>query len=326
MELNALKSFALESRKQLLKNVNFKIEYVLSENSNARRDNPKSIIELENKIRSSSKEQIVEEVSYTWFNRFIALQYMDINGFNDVQVILPKTGKTRPEILSNAISGVFDNSYISDNTQNVVSSLLDGRSISNNPENDSYKLLLVSFCNKLHSKMPFLFERILDYTELLMPDDLLSKTSIISKIREVMTIDNCQDIEVIGWLYQFYISEKKDEVFADLKKHKKISPENIPSATQLFTPNWIVKYLVENSLGRLWMLNNSNSNLINQMEYYIVPDEKENDFIKINSPEEIKICDPACGSGHMLNYAFDLLYLIYEEEGYETAKIPNLIL
>jgi hypothetical protein len=141
-----------------------------------------------------------------------------------------------------------------------------------------------------------------------------------------MTPDICLDVEVIGWLYQFYISEKKDEVFAGLKKNQKMTAENIPAATQLFTPHWIVRYLVENSLGRLWLLNRPGSKLAERMDYYIAPEEPETDFLKVSKPEEIKVCDPACGSGHMLTYAFDLLYAIYEEEGYEAAAIPALIL
>ena len=196
---------------------------------------------------------------------------------------------------------------------------------------EAYRLLVVAICNYWHGSMPFMFERIADYTELLMPDDLLSGKSILAYTREAMTPDVCEDVEVIGWLYQFYISEKKNEVFEGLKKNKKITPENIPAATQLFTPHWIVRYLVENSLGRLWMLNRSDSRLVEQMDYYIKPpiDDKsgpESDFLRISSPEEIKICDPACGSGHMLTYAFDLLYAIYEEEGYEAAEIPSMIL
>jgi len=174
--------------------------------------------------------------------------------------------------------------------------------------------------------MPFLFQRIEDYTGLLMPDDLLSGNSILAYTREAMTPDSCEDVEVIGWLYQFYISEKKDQVFDGLKKNKKITPENIPAATQLFTPHWIVRYLVENSLGRLWLLNRPTSKLVDKMDYYIKPEQPETDFLRINGPEEIKICDPACGSGHMLTYAFDLLYAIYEEEGYETSEIPAKIL
>ncbi|NQU03518.1 MAG: BREX-1 system adenine-specific DNA-methyltransferase PglX, partial [Syntrophaceae bacterium] len=191
-------------------------------------------------------------------------------------------------------------------------------------------LLIVAVCNYYSQVMPFLFQQIADYTELLMPDDLLSGNSILAYTREALYPGVCEDVEVIGWLYQFYNSEKKDQVFEGLKKNQKITPENIPAATQLFTPHWIVKYLVENSLGRLWMLNRPDSRLIDRMEYYIRPDASghsgEETLIKISTPEEIKICDRACGSGHMLTYAFDLLYAIYEEEGYDASRIPGLIL
>ena len=130
-----------------------------------------------------------------------------------------------------------------------------------------------------------------------MPEDLLSNNSILAYTREAMTPDACEDVEVIGWLYQFYISEKKDEVFAGLKKNQKITAENIPAATQLFTPHWIVRYLVENSLGRLWMLNHPGSKLAAQMDYYIAPEEPEEDFLRIASPEEIKVCDPPADRG-----------------------------
>ncbi len=171
--------------------------------------------------------------------------------------------------------------------------------------------------------MPFLFEEIDDYTELLMPEDLLSQSSILAELRKVMTEDACQDVEIIGWLYQFYISEKKDQVFAGLKKNVKITAENIPAATQLFTPHWIVRYLVENSLGRLWLLNRPDSKLAEQMDYYIAPEEPGTDFLRIARPEDIRICDPAAGSGHMLTYAFDLLYAIYEEGGMTRPRSPR---
>ncbi len=325
MDTNVLKRFAQEARISLQNKVRTKIGVVLQEESAARRESPKAVRELESKIGSASKEKVIEQVAYTWFNRFTALQYMDMNGYNRVRVIAPSEGQTRPEILSEASAGLFDNALISENTQNIVRSLLDGQSASSDPDNEAYRYLIVSVCNAWHSSMPFLFERIADYTELLMPDDLLSSTSILAQLREAMTEENCQDVEVIGWLYQFYISEKKDEVFEGLKKNQKVTPENIPAATQLFTPNWIVRYLVENSLGRLWMLNNPNSNLIHKMEYYIASEEPETDFLKITSPEEIKVCDPACGSGHMLTYSFDLLYAIYEEAGYDAVSIPTLI-
>lgn len=326
MDTNVLKRFAQEARIGLQNKVRTKIDLVLHEESAARRESPKAVRDLESKIRSTSKEKVIEQVAYTWFNRFTALQYMDMNGYNRVRVIAPSEGQTRPEILSEASAGSFEDALISENIQNIVRSLLDGHSASSDPDNEAYRYLIVSVCNAWHSTMPFLFERIADYTELLMPDDLLSSTSILVQLREAMTEENCQDVEVIGWLYQFYISEKKEEVFEGLKKNQKVTPENIPAATQLFTPNWIVRYLVENSLGRLWMLNHPNSSLVKEMEYYIAPDEPETDFLKITSPEEIKVCDPACGSGHMLTYSFDLLYKIYEEAGYDVMTIPTLIL
>lgn len=326
MDTNKLKKFAQEARRVLMGRVKTKLDLVLAEDSAARRERPAAVRDLENKIRELGKAQVIEQVAYTWFNRFTALQYMDMNGYNRVRVIAPADGQTRPEILSEATAGIFNEDLVSENTKNVVSGLLDGRSASNDPENEAYRHLVVSACNYWHKSMPYMFEKILDFTELLMPEDLLSATSILTSLREVMTEEVCKDVEVIGWLYQFYISEKKDDVFAGLKKNQKITPENIPAATQLFTPHWIVRYLVENSLGRLWMLNRPQSKLVEQMEYYIKPEEPETDFIKISKPQELKICDPACGSGHMLTYAFDLLHAIYEEEGFDPKDIPEFIL
>ena len=187
-------------------------------------------------------------------------------------------------------------------------------------------MLFISTCNYYSSIMPFMFESIADYTELLLPDDLLSANSIRNKVIDGMSEEDCSDIEVIGWLYQFYISEKKDDVFEKLKKNVKITPSNIPAATQLFTPHWIVKYMVENSLGKLWMLNHPNSSLKNSMKYYIDEDTSTTTFLKISTPQELSLLDPCCGSGHVLTYAFDLLTLIYEEEGYSKSEIPTLIL
>lgn len=251
---------------------------------------------------------------------------MDVNRYNRIGIVSPAEGQFQPEILADAKMGHIDEDMVSEATRQKIFTLLDGKTPSQDPQGEAYRLLVVAACNYWYSAMPFLFERIDDYTELLMPDDLLSGNSILAYTREAMTPDACGDVEVIGWLYQFYISEKKDQVFADLKKNKKVTPENIPAATQLFTPHWIVRYLVENSLGRLWMLNRPDSGLIKQMDYYIKPEEPETDFLRISGPEEIKVCDPACGSGHMLTYAFDLLYAIYEEEGYEPADIPAKIL
>lgn len=325
METTKLKKFAQEARQLLMAQVSARMDHVLAAESPARREAPKAVQELEQEIAKADHAQVVEKVAYTWFNRFTALRFMDVNGYTSTGIVSPAEGRTRPEILADAAAGVIDEDT-PNATNQAVQELLEGRVPSQDPQGEAYRLLLVATCNQWHGAMPFLFEKIADYTELLMPADLLSTDSILARMRAVMTEDACKDVEIIGWLYQFYISEKKDEVFAGLKKNVKITPENIPAATQLFTPHWIVRYLVENSLGRLWMLNHPGSSLVDQMDYYISPEEPEEDFLALSSPEEIKICDPACGSGHMLTYAFDLLYAIYEEEGYAASDIPALIL
>lgn len=326
METAKLRKFAQFARRSLIEQVGAKLKLVLAEESPARRESPSAIKKLEEAIAEQGKEQVVERVAYIWFNRLVALRFMDVNRYNRIGVVSPAEGQFQPEILADAKMGHIDEEMVSEPTRQKIFALLDGKTPSQDPQGEAYRLLVVAACNYWYSAMPFLFERIDDYTELLMPDDLLSGNSILAYTREAMTPDACQDVEVIGWLYQFYISEKKDQVFEALKKNKKITPANIPAATQLFTPHWIVRYLVDNSLGRLWMLNRPNSALVNQMEYYIPPEETEADFLKIEGPEELKVCDPACGSGHMLTYAFDLLYAIYEEEGYEPSEIPEKIL
>lgn len=327
MDTIGLKNFAQESRRYLMDVVKKKIDYYLTTDNADIRAKQSLIDDLKKEITNTSKDQVIEKIAYTWFNRFCALRYMDVKQYSLVGVLTPASAEhTQPEILMEAKSGHIKEELGRKENRDQVIALLSGKASSSDPQSDAYKLLLLMACNYYHSIMPFLFEKVDDYTELLMPDDLLSESSIVSKTREALSIDNCENVEVIGWLYQFYISEKKDEVFAGLKSNKKITPENIPAATQLFTPNWIVRYLVENSLGRLWMLNRPQSTLISKMEYYIKPESAETDFLKINSPEEIKICDPACGSGHMLVYAFDLLYLMYEEVGVDPNEIPSLIL
>jgi len=326
METSKLKKFAQLARRTLREQVQAKIVLVLSEGSAARRETPAAVTQLETQIQESSREQVIDRVAYTWFNRICALRYMDVNRVNRISVVSPLDGQFQPEVLAEAKMGHIDEDMVPVTIQAKVRALLDGTTPSPDPQQEAYRLLVVAACNYWQQAMPFLFEAIADYTELLMPDDLLSGNSILAYAREAMTPDACQDVEVIGWLYQFYISEKKDEVFEGLKKNKKITPENIPAATQLFTPHWIVRYLVENSLGRLWLLNRPNSKLAGQMDYYIAPQEPVTDFLRIAKPEDIKLCDPACGSGHMLTYAFDLLYAIYEEEGTDPAEIPEKIL
>ncbi|ETK23191.1 MAG: restriction endonuclease [Pseudomonadales bacterium RIFCSPLOWO2_12_60_38] len=327
METTRLKKFAQHARRLLLEQVGAKLALVLDASSAARRENPQAVAQLEKQIAASNREQLIDKVAYTWFNRFCALRFMDVNAYTRIRVVSPADeGQFQPEILAEAKAGHIDEDRVPEKISRQIQALLSGTAPSHDPQQEAYRLLVVAECNSFHSAMPYLFERIADYTELLMPDDLLSGNSVLAYTREAMTPEACTDVEVIGWLYQFYISEKKDAVFEGLKKNQKINPDNIPAATQLFTPHWIVRYLVENSLGRLWMLNHPGSGLAGQMDYYIKPDADEVDFLKITHPEEIKVCDPACGSGHMLTYAFDLLYAIYEEVGTDPSEIPEKIL
>jgi len=321
-----LKKFAQSARRQLREQVAGRLEQVLRTDSAELRQKEAAIKELKQQIAQTSKKAVIDRVAYIWFNRFCALRFMDVNRYTRIGIVSPAEGYSQPEILQEAKQGYIDeelNRFV--NRQGILD-LLSGKIPSKDPQQEAYRLLLVGVCNSYNTIMPFLFERIEDYTELLMPLDLLSDNSILHDLREVMTPEACQDVEIIGWLYQYYISERKDEVFEALKQNQKIEAEDIPAATQLFTPHWIVRYLVENSLGRLWMLNRPKSRLVEKMEFYIKPIQEETDFLKISKPEEIKICDPACGSGHMLTYAFDLLYSIYEEEGYASTDIPGLIL
>ena len=326
METAKLKKFAQYARRYLMEQVSTRLRLVLDEESASRRESSEAVRRLEQEIASRGEEQVIERVAYTWFNRFCALRFMEVNRYTRIGVVSPAEAQFQPEILAEAKMGHIDEQTVPEKTRRRVFDLLEGKAIARDPQGEAYRLLVVAACNAWNKAMPFLFQRIDDYTELLMPDDLLSGNSILARTREAMMPDVCRDVEVIGWLYQFYISEKKDQVFDGLRKNRKITPENIPAATQLFTPHWIVRYLVENSLGRLWMLNRPDSRLIEQMDYYIKPDQVETNYIRIDRPEEIKICDPACGSGHILTWAFDLLYAIYEEEGYEPAEIPEKIL
>ncbi|WP_417861573.1 BREX-1 system adenine-specific DNA-methyltransferase PglX [Vreelandella venusta] len=326
MDTSKLKKFAQSARKDLLEQVSSKLAFILKPESSARREYPAVVKELEKALAAQGQAGLIDQVAYTWFNRFCALRFMDVNGYNRVGVVSPAEGQVQPEILAEAKSGIIDDNQFTPSVIDQIRGLLNGSISSPDAQTEAYRLLIVGFCNTLYERMPYMFERIQDFTELLMPDDLLSENSLLANMREVMTSEACQDVEIIGWLYQFYISEKKQDVFDGLKKNIKITAENIPAATQLFTPHWIVRYLVENSLGRLWMLNRPSSKLTEHMEYYIAPEEPEADFLKVSSPEEIRICDPAAGSGHMLTYAFELLYAIYEEEGYGATDIPALIL
>lgn len=334
METGALKSFGVWARTALIREVGARVAAVLAPASPERVEQPKGVVALEKAIGAAGggevgRAAVVDRVAYTWFNRLVALRFMDANGYTGVGVVSPRSNSAsvgQPEILAEAKRGVIDSDVVSSAAREAVSGLLNGTRRSVEPQAEAYGLLLAEYCRYWNRFMPFMFERAGDFTELLMPANLLADDSVLNRAVEVLTEDVCQDVEVIGWLYQFYIAERKDEVFAGFKKNKKAGAEEIPAATQLFTPHWIVRYLVENSLGRLWMLNHPSSRLVDQMEYYIPPLDTKSDFLKVGTPEELTVIDPACGSGHMLTYAFDLLYAIYEEQGYSPSEIPTLIL
>jgi hypothetical protein len=329
MDTKPLERFATRARRDLLAAVDAQATVVLSPGSVARSERTDVVKKLEAEIGRHGRQHVVDKVAYTWFNRIVALRFMDARGYTDAGVVSPAQGQTRgqPEILADAKRGNLDVEVVVNNrTADAIIGLLDGTRRSTDAEGESYALLLTEYCRYWNKSMPFMFEREGDYAELLVPVNLLAADAILAHAREVLTEEVCDDVEVIGWLYQFYISERKDEVFAGFKKNKKAGAEEIPAATQLFTPHWIVRYLVENSLGRLWMLNRPTSNLVDLMAYYIAPVDDEPDFLAISGPEELTVIDPACGSGHMLTYAFDLLYTIYEEEGYAPSDIPGLIL
>lgn len=326
MDTKALERFAQAARRQLHQQVGARLEQALSTDSADLRARAAAVRELKEQVAASSREAVVERVAYTWFNRFCALRFMDANHYTRLGVVSPAAGFTQPELLQEAKGGLIDDELAPFLDRRRVFDLLAGRAPSPDPQQEAYRLLLAAACNAWHQAMPFLFERIDDYTELLMPEDLLSAGAVLHGVREAMTAEACQDVEVIGWLYQFYIAEKKEEVDARVKKGGKVAPDELPAKTSLYTPHWIVRFLVENSLGRLWLLNRPGSKLAERMAYLIRPEETESDFLRVASPEELRVCDPAAGSGHMLAYAFDLLYAIYEEEGYSAADIPRLIL
>ena len=277
---------------------------------------------LEERIQQDGFEQVMEAIAYTWFNRFAAIRYMELHGYLDhgYRVLSHPEGRPYPEILEHAADVDLPNF----DREKAVELKLDG-----SKDEELYRLLLKAQCNALHQAMPFLFERIGDETELLLPANLLHTDSLIHRMVESIDESAWGQIEIIGWLYQFYISEKKDQVIGNV-----VASEDIPAATQLFTPNWIVKYLVQNSLGAQWLATYPHSQLSGKMEYYIKPAE-QTDEVKAQlaaitpgtlNPEALTLIDPASGSGHILVEAYDLFKAIYLERGYRQRDVAQLIL
>jgi type II restriction/modification system DNA methylase subunit YeeA len=326
MNHSALKKFAAKARVDLIEQVGARLQYVLNSDSVELREKASQVKQLREALKQESETALVERVAYLWFNRLAALRFMDAEGRHPFgcRVVTATEGNTQPELLQQARNGSLPDALKLDVQR--MNDLLDGRVPSSNAQAEVYRMLVVAVCNFYHQLMPFVFEKIADYTELLLPEDLLSEASVAEGFRSAVEDADCAEVELIGWLYQYYIAEKKDAVMA---RKKAVPKEDIPAVTQLFTPHWIVRYMVENSLGRLWMQSRPSSRLVEKMDYYI-PDAEGNEpdpeQLTVSSPEEIRLIDPACGSGHILTYAFDLLYAIYEEEGYEPSSIPGHIL
>lgn len=324
MDSNKIKNLAFGARDALRAEVAARIDAVLEPGSPERLDLPEKVRRLETAIDDKGMDAVVESTAYTWFNRLCALRFMDAKGYTPVPVVTPRPVATQPAILADAAQGAFDPDFgFSRLVRDRVQSVLAGGSGSGaNRTEAAYGELLVAVCDHYAQAMPYLFGEAAA-SSLVMPQGLLAEGSILRRIVEDMDDEECETVEVLGWLYQFYVAERKAEFNGS---DRKATADDIAPATQLFTPDWIVKYLVENSLGRLWMLNNPGSALANKMDYYIAPEGEIEDFIKVYSPEELTLCDPACGSGHILVYAFDLLFEIYQEEGYFPEDIPALIL
>ena len=352
MNTSKLQAFATDARRQLMNAVRARLDAALVPNSDAQVDDPRAFDFLQREIEQAGggvegRKHVVERYAYRWFNRIIAFRYMDVHGFTGTPVVSP-AGLTStnglPEVLAAAKRGEYDSRVFSlrvnDKAKERIEGLLSGSIMADDPQGRAYGLLLQSECRFWNRNLPFMFENVGKEAgrvdELLMPADLLAEGSVLRNAVEIMTPEDCGvddpsgNVEIIGWLYQYYISERKNEVMDGFKKNHKAGANEIPAATQLFTPDWIVRYLVQNTVGRLWMQSHPDSQLHKNWDYYIWPSENDaagdEDILKIQTPEDLTVCDPACGSGHMLTYAFDLLYEIYEEEGYAPSDIPGLIL
>ena len=332
----ALKTFAPAMRRQLLEAVGRKLDLLLiSQTPDTLSTYANQIAELRDQ-EANNRGQLLERVAYTWFNRLCALRYLDARGWHPFgcKVLMPATAaESQPELLKLMRSGGLPAALQNQANTSRLNGLLDGQiapAIAGaDPQGEVYRELILAVCRSYHQLLPNLFEGLDDASELLLPDDLLSDGSIAGGFRHQISDSDCDDVEILGWLYQFYISEKKDQVIG-----KVVKSEDIPAATQLFTPNWIVKYMVQNSLGAQWLATYPASALKGQMEYYIEPAE-QTDEVKAQlaaitpealNPEEITLIDPACGSGHILVEAYELFKAIYLERGYPQREIPQLIL
>lgn len=329
MNDSALKSFCTWARTELIKGVEAQmVRYgitepapapVGSETVNGLPLSPAEIEQRDELLRMQAEvghEALRDCAAYTWFNRIVAIRFMDARGWlpSRMRMLSRADGSHGSEAVENAL----DVEITTADTDRIAELKMAGL------DEPLWRYLFVAQCEELADCLAGVFERVGGAMELLLPQGLMMADSVVGKLNAALADEDWREgVTVLGWMYQYYNADVKDEFF---KSKRKAAAADIAPATQLFTPEWIVRYMVENSLGRLWMLNNPGSSLRERMEYYIEPDAEHEDFIRISSPEEITLCDPACGSGHILVYAFELLFHMYEERGYREREIPELIL
>ena len=342
MNKNAIQKFAIWARNELITQVSQRAyQYGIDESGfgDASADTLNGRLltaeeksqrqELIGRIKEKGYQQVMEEVAYTWFNRFIALRFMEVNNYlpSHIRVFSDASGAFKPEILNDVLHldlPGLDSGKVAEY-------------IESNDTEALYRYLLLTQCNALNSALPVMFERMGGYTEMLLPNNILRQDSVLGHMVSDIPEEDWQDaVQIIGWLYQYYNTELKDDTFAQLKKNVKITKERIPAATQLFTPDWIVRYMVENSLGRLWLEGHPNVELLGGWKYYLDEAEQEPEVetqlaklreeYKTIKPEEIKVIDPCMGSGHILVYAFDVLMQIYTSAGWDQREAAQSIL
>ena len=342
MNKNAIQKFAIWARNELIAQVSQRAyQYGIDESGfgDASADTLNGRLltaeeksqrqELIKQIKEKGYQQVMEEVAYTWFNRFIALRFMEVNNYlpSHIRVFSDASGAFKPEILNDVLHlelPGLDSGKVAEY-------------IESNDTEALYRYLLLTQCNALNSALPVMFERMGGYTEMLLPNNILRQDSVLGHMVSDIPEEDWQDaVQIIGWLYQYYNTELKDDTFAQLKKNVKITKERIPAATQLFTPDWIVRYMVENSLGRLWLEGHPDAELRDGWKYYLDEAEQERSVedqlaklreeYKTIKPEEIKVIDPCMGSGHILVYAFDVLMQIYTSAGWDQREAAQSIL
>lgn len=330
MNDTAIKNFAVWARNQLLKDVEqqmarWRIDEAGEVPADADTLNGEILspvqrrqrAELLRACKAEGRGHLAERAAYTWFNRFLAIRFMELHDYLPcgMRFFSAADGSFDPQVLKEALRADIEG----------VDRARVAELVSSGDEDGLFRYLFLAQCNELAACMPDVFEKVGAAMELLLPEKLLREDGVLDHmVNDIPEQDWREGVEIVGWMYQYYNTERKDEFF---NSKRKASADDLAPATQLFTPNWIVRYLVENSLGRLWMLNHPDSHLVDHMEYFIAPDpDAHEDFQRIASPEEIKVCDPACGSGHILVYAFELLAYMYEEAGYVRRDIPRCIL